>query len=161
MKRRKQSHAEHNKRYGYNWIERQVFQQLLINPEKEGDGCLVISSVEKLYQAMLRALRKVIGKSSSLCVNRFRLGQTQRTLFFNSYKARPFACKTILVANYVTNKNTQNMTPSIRELLPMKLVNGKVPLSLFESNAYLDYEKYERTLKIVKERYTVKSKVVI
>jgi hypothetical protein len=35
----------------------------------------------------------------------------------------------------------------------MKVVNGKVPVSIYEQNDYLDYEKYERNLKIVRDRF--------
>lgn len=31
-------------------------------------------------------------------------------------------------------------------------VNGKIPLSVFEKDHFLDYDKYERNLKIVRDR---------
>lgn len=34
----------------------------------------------------------------------------------------------------------------------IKAVDGKVPISLFESRVFLDYDRYEENLKIVRDR---------
>lgn len=44
------------------------------------------------------------------------------------------------------------MSQSMKEAKQLKVADGKVSMSLFELEHFLDYEKYERNLKIVRER---------
>lgn len=104
---------------------------------------------------MHRALRSVIGKSGSVCVSRWRPLPSPRpsSSLINTLRALLASHNLLNVASYTTNSTaTPKMTPSRRELPVMNLVDGRVPMSLFEPQAFLDFDKYERTLKIVKER---------
>ena len=85
---------------------------------------------------MLRAARTILSRR----INRLPL----RRISLPSLRAT-----TAAKAPFIANHSYRTMSKSAGEL---KLVDGKVSMSTYEPDALLDYGKYERTLKIVRDR---------
>lgn len=95
---------------------------------------------------MLRVVRSILGRRITLLPLR-RLFVPSRLQ--NSITASPLVKTSV---NFTTNTRDYSiMAPATTP--NMKVVNGKVPVSIYEQNDYLDYEKYERNLKIVRDRF--------
>lgn len=102
---------------------------------------------------MLRAVFSVTGKSRifaahyrsrKLSLGRFGLGGT-----FAAKAEQPRASAVLLLLSY---SRSMSSAGGVSLSGDMRAVNGKVPMSFLESEVFLDYEKYERNLKIVRER---------
>lgn len=61
---------------------------------------------------------------------------------FSTTTRRPLARLLVISPKRMVSSNEQ-----------VKVVNGKTAMSVFEPNSFIDYSKYEKNLKIVRDRY--------
>lgn len=98
---------------------------------------------------MLRALRAAIGPSQAI---------TARTVVAVNCAVRRANFSSTLPSfskQRQVSRTSYSMIPLKSNNSELQVDGGKVAMSLLEPHNFLDYEKYERNLKIVRDRYTI------